>query len=425
MAGTKLAFGRSCKADAIARSRRQLLKGDAIPPRAHLLATSRAARLAERALHALWRSGLEAPPQLDPHFLWTVASRGFTTVDETSCRSEGDIADFRLRLDRICQSLNGEAQLNALGTVMAYGQLNAAIRARHALGRLWRARPHLAATPIAPPLIVVGQMRSGSTRVHRLLAAVPAHCGAPLFRALAPVPQLPGLRPVKAALCLAAARAINPWLDTLHPFGVLRTDEELAWLSHALLPAALEAQYAIPAYVAFSEARDTGAAYREFARVLRTDAALSGTAARPRVVKCPQFAEDLPSLLDQFPDARVVVVRRDMDEVLASTVSLVASQAAFQSNAADVAAIESTWRRKIALRDKRIVDSLARFAGPVAELAFSDLEEDWERAITRTYRQLAIALTPAALAAMCQDQRAARNSPHHAHGRMMRHMARG
>src|SRR5690606_22138277 len=115
--------------------------------------------------------------------------------------------------------LQDEAQLNNLGLVLAYGQLITAIRTRHALGRLWRENPGIEQTPIAPPIIVVGQMRAGTTRLHRLLAADPAHCGTPLYRALDPVRPRVDLRPVKTVAGLALARRINPWIDTLHPFG--------------------------------------------------------------------------------------------------------------------------------------------------------------------------------------------------------------
>ncbi|HSJ78978.1 MAG TPA: sulfotransferase, partial [Erythrobacter sp.] len=271
--------------------------------------------------------------------------------------------------------------------------------------------------------IVVGQMRAGTTRLHRLLAADPAHCGTPLYRALDPVQLRVDLRPVKTVAGLALARRINPWLDTLHPFGARQVDEEIAWLSHALIPAALEAQYRIPSYIAASEARDAVPAYAELARTLRTEAALSGTARIPRVLKCPQYAEDLAVLLHQFPDARVVVARRDHDAVLASTVSVVASQMVCQSDHADLAAIEREWRRKIALREKRMAQGLAQFAGPVAEVDFRALDTNWHGEMERVYRLLGLDLSGKAQAAMARLQRAARRSPHRQHQPLMRQVA--
>jgi hypothetical protein len=238
------------------------------------------------------------------------------------------------------------------------------------------------------------------------------------------VPRSPDTRPLQAVFWLGLARRINPWLDTLHPFGATRVDEEIGWLSAALSPCAYEAQWRIPSFVAFSEARDPAPVYRELARILRTDANAMGNARVPRVLKCPQYAEDLRTLLTQFPDARVVLTRRDDRDVLDSTVSVVASQSAYQSDHASLAAIEGEWRRKLAMRETRIEAALAGFGGPVAEVAFADLNRDWRSAVAGVYAALAIELTPAALAAMEKEQAAAETSAHRLHAGTYRRFAR-
>lgn len=386
-----------------------------VPPRLHPLAVSPAARAANRAVAAVWRAGLTPKPPLEPEYLWRIASRGFGEADERGGRSDADVADFRLRLDMLCRALGDEARLNALGHTLAYGQLTAAIRRRHALGRLWRERPELAQTRIAAPIVVVGQMRSGTTRIHRLLAADPAHAGTRFCNSLDPVPKRPDLRPLKAALGLAIARRINPWLDALHPFGATRADEEIGWLSAALSPCAYEAQWRIPGYVAWSEARDPAPIYREFDRILRTDAATVGNARRTRVLKCPQFAEDLAALIARFPDARVVVARRNGAAVLESTVSLIACQSAFQSGVRDLAALRGEWRRKLVLREERLARALGQHSGAQASVSYESLSGDWRAAVAAVYACLGLPLSRGALAAMEREQRRAAVSPHRAH----------
>lgn len=386
-----------------------------VPPRPHPLAVSPAARAANRAVAAVWRAGITPKPPLEPEYLWRIGSRGFGEADERGGRCDADVADFRLRLDQLCRALRDEAGLNALGHTLAYGQLTAAIRRRHALGRLWRERPELAQTRIAAPIVVVGQMRSGTTRIHRLLAADPAHAGTRFCNSLDPVPGRPDLRPLKAALGLAVARRINPWLDTLHPFGATRADEEIGWLSAALSPCAYEAQWRIPGYVAWSEARDPAPIYREFDRILRTDAATAGDTRRARVLKCPQFAEDLPTLFRQYPDARAIVAEREHAAILASSVSMVAGQSAFQSDAVDLARIEAEWERKLALRGERIAVGLSAHSGQRASVHFDALNADWRVAVARLYSALELPLTRAAWTAMEREHRRAGASPHRAH----------
>jgi hypothetical protein len=394
------------------------------PPRPHPLAVAPAARAADRAIDAIWRSGVTPKPTLDPDDLWQVGARGFDAEDERASRSDEDVADFRERLARLCTALRDEAALNALGHTMAYGQLTGAIRKRHALGRLWRSRPELAQTSVAPPIVVAGQMRSGTTRIHRLLAADPAHAGTRFCNSFDPVPARPDLRPFKAAFALAVARRINPWLDSLHPFGATRVDEEIGWLSAALSPCAYEAQWRIPSYVAWSEARDPGPVYREFARILRTDAQAMGDAARPRVLKCPQFSEDLEAMLGALPDARIVIAEREAEAVLDSTVSMVAGQSAFQSNAREPGAIRAEWRRKLRLREQRMNAALAARGGAVARVPFGSVNADWRGAIASVYADLGIELSSAAFAAMEREQAAAARSPHQDHARALDRFAR-
>lgn len=385
------------------------------PPRPHAFARSRAAELAGRAVEAMWERGLTEKPPLDPDFLWSVGARGFTEADEHSHRSDEDVADFRDRLVRLCRALRDEADLNPLGHTMAYGQLTGAIRKRHALGRYWRDNSGIAEAAIAPPIVVVGQMRAGTTRVHRLLAADPRHAGTRFCNSHDPVPRRPDLRPAKFTLGLAIARRINPWLDTIHPFGATRVDEEIGWLSGALDACAYEAQWRIPGFVAFNEAADAGAIYAEFARILRTDAAVMGNADRPRVLKCPQFSENLPALLHRFPNARLVVTERDHVEVLDSSVSMVASQMAFQSDFADIEALRSEWQRKLALRQRRIDAALEAFQGPVARVDFARLDADWHGEIRHIYHALGLELSASALSAMEREMRRAANGTHHTH----------
>ena len=360
------------------------------PPRPHLFARSAVAERANGAIAGMWARGWTEKPRLDPDFLWEEGAKGFSAEDEISIRSEEEVADFRLRLEKLCQALTGEAQLNALGHTMAYGQLKGAIRKRHALGRLWREKPDLATATIAAPILVLGQMRSGTTRVQRLLAADPRFCGTRFCDSHDPVPSRPDLRPLKARAGLFLARSVNPWLETMHPFGSIRTDEEIGWLAAALSPAAYEAQWHIPSFVAFSEDRSAAPIYREFSRILRTDAARHGNGSRPRVLKCPQFSEDLPELIGQFPDARIVLCERDRKAVLASSVSMVASQRAFQSDSHSEVDLRGEWERKIDLRDTRMTAALDEAHIPVPRVCFRRLNDQPHHVLDSVYRDLGL-----------------------------------
>ncbi|WP_298467815.1 sulfotransferase [uncultured Erythrobacter sp.] len=396
------------------------------PPREHLLARAPTAERANAFLGKAWGRGWLPTPALDPEELWAIAAKGLgerAKDAEIGGRRPEDVADFRLRLHVLTEAINDEAKLNSLGRAMAHGQLTRVIRSRLQLGDLWTRRPELLATKLAPPIIVIGHMRSGTTRIHKLLAADPAHSHTRYCDAWHPVPGNRGMRRMKGAFDLAMLGWLNPWLQSIHPMASGEVEEELAWLAAALNHSIYESQWHIPTYSAFSEARDPAPIYREFSRVLRTDAAHRDIAAKPRVLKVPQFSEDLARLLAEFPDARIVLAERDGDAVLRSAVSLAANQMAIQCDACDLEQIEALWRHKIALREQRIAAALAGWKGPVARLEFDALNADWESQIARAYSDLGLELTGPALSAMRATMAMSESGQHHGHSEQLARFA--
>jgi hypothetical protein len=365
-------------------------------------------------LEKAWSKGLP-PPSIDPDELWRRAAKGTAIAAEHGGRSQDDVVDFRERLHALCSAVADEARLNALGKTMAHGQIVRVIKQRLGLGQLWADKPDLLETELASPIIVVGQMRSGTTRIHRLLAADPAHSSTRFCDSWYPVPRRPDIRPLWGGMMLAMARKLDPWIDALHPMGSKRAEEELGWLASALGHSTYDTQWHVPGFTQFCETRDAAPLYREFARILRTDAAHHGTAGKPRVLKVPQFAEELPALLAQFPDARLVLANRHDEDVLRSAVSVVANQMTIQSDAVDLEWIEAEWRRKLELRHARVQSALANFKGSVAHVHFDELGADWESEITRIYSELDISLSPEALTAMRSEMASSEGGAHSAH----------
>ncbi len=397
-----------------------------VPVREHLLARGPLATRANAFLGKAWERGWLPPPDLDPDALWALAAKPYgarAEAAEHGGRSEEDVADFRERLARMIAALEAEADLNPLGRTMAWGQLSRVVKNRLAFGALWRERPELLETRLAAPIIVIGHMRSGTTRIHTLLAADPAHAHTRYCDAFHPVPARFGVNRVKAALELSMLGTLNPWMQSIHPMAPAAVEEELAWISAALHHSIYESQWHIPAYSAWSEARGSRPVYREFARILSTDAAHRAIAAKPRVLKVPAFAEDLATLLDLFPEARLVIAEREHAAVLRSAVSLAANQMAMQSDSCCLEAIEARWRHKIALREARMAEALAGWEGPMARLTFDGLNTDWEEAIARAYADLGLALTPEALAAMRRVMTASETGHHRAHAAQLARFA--
>lgn len=388
------------------------------PAREHPLARGKLADRANEFLGRAWDKGWLPRPTLDPDELWTIAAKPFGSrakQAETDGRSSGAAIDFRLRLEKLSASVREEANLNPLGQAMAHGQLTRVIANRLKLSEHFVRIQDPRGFELAPPIIVVGHMRSGTTRIHKLLAADPAHSHTRYCESYHPVPSLPGVRRAKSMMELGMLGALNPWLQVIHPMASGEVEEELGWLAAALQHSIYESQWRIPSYSAWSEARDAKWIYSEFAKILRTDASFRANAHKPRVMKVPTFSENLGDLLFEFPEARLILAERDHAAVLRSAVSLAANQMAVQSDSCDLDEIEAFWRHKIALRENRMAAALADWKGPVVRLSFDALNEDWEGEIRRTYSELGLTLSPQALAAMHKSISGSANGHHRAH----------
>lgn len=368
-------------------------------------------RALNAGLNTLWNSGLTRLPSLDPAELVQKAQR------QTGLDDFGDDSGWRLRLERLAFALETEACLNPLGRTIAHGQIVAALAGRLRAEALLREAESESAAP--PPIIILGQMRSGSTRVQRLLASDPRLAATRFEESWTPVPARPlgfDERRWRAHGALAAARWINPGFAAIHPTGVGQPDEEFGLHAMTMFGSQFEAQWRVPSFARLCETMDVIPVYRDFARYLGLLRHLRrGKDDRAWVLKLPQFTQDAEALLAVFPDARLVVLDRDPAALVASSASLVFSQMSVQSDEADRHWIGREWLHKIALRQHRMRGVLAGHKGPVVELAFDAVGRDWRTAMRRTYRMLGMHLPREVEARMAATVERARRLPLYAH----------
>src|SRR5688572_28567813 len=227
-------------------------------------------RRANRALAALWRSGAAPQPRLEAGLLEAKALRGATR------EAFGSDQDWRTPFEILLRSLREEADLNPLGLTMAHGQLVLALRARIRAASLWRDHPEILDRPIRAPIVILGQMRSGTTRLQRLLACDDRLAHTRFHESLIPMPlgRRPGgrdRRRLRARLGLATLRWLNPEIARIHPTGPSAPEEEFGLFSFSFGPAQFEAQWRVPSFTRWWEGADKGALYRDFRALVQTN----------------------------------------------------------------------------------------------------------------------------------------------------------
>ena len=135
------------------------------------------------------------------------------------------------------------------------------------LAEYGRRAPEIRNEPIGAPIVVVGQMRSGTTLLQRLLATTRFYCaygwevGEPAPRPgtgwTEPDPRIPdGEARVQQMRDFAAD------LFAIHPMVAHEADEEIVFLADAFLSHVPEASCHVPAYRAWLDSQDFTPAYR-------------------------------------------------------------------------------------------------------------------------------------------------------------------
>lgn len=348
-------------------------------------------RLLNLGLQHSWRIGVASKPRLTATAMIAEAKR------RTGLSDFGPDAQWRPTLDLLARSLARDARLNALGRTIAYGQIVGIMMQRLRAHALWAEHPEILDRPVAPPIIVLGHMRSGSTRLQRLLACDRRFAHTRFFESWRPVPHRRGAalddRKWRAGAALHVARMLNPRFTAIHPTALSAPDEEIGFHAFSLCGAPFEAQWRIPAFAEHWESADLDPVYREFKALLQTIGWLRGEPPeRPWILKVPQFMQDLPALLRAFPDARLLCLTRDPAEVIGSSASLALNQMQIQSDHVDPHWLGREWLRKVALRERIARTTRAAATVPQLDIAFGDMNADWLGEVRRVYDFLGLDL---------------------------------
>ena len=314
---------------------------------------------------------------------------------------------FEGPMEVLLDAIRSEARLNAAGDFSAVKQFGHVLRDRLHAQMWFKRHPEILARPIKRPVVIVGPMRSGTTRLHRLLAADNRFSHMRSFETISPVPRsdfdevLAGkkrdFRPVLASRILKVARLANPRTLSIHPTGAFEPEEELGLLVASMWGMKHEAQWQVPSYGRWCERQDATPAYRYLADLLRLVGwSQQVSSIRPWILKTPQHMLDLPALLEVFPDARLIFTHRDPNALVGSAASLAWNQTILYSDHVDARKLGREWLRKTELqvaRMRQARDSIPR--DRMIDVRYDEVERDWLGTMERVYEFLGLDIAPA------------------------------
>ena len=363
--------------------------------------------LLSQALDAAWRRGVLPEPTLQPAELIAAAERAERSALSPGCWS--------IALDRLTEEICRRDALSGLGKAMAHGQLVKVLRQRIRAQRLWAKRPQIATVRVRRPVIILGQMRSGTTRLHRMLAADKRFAFTRHHECLSPMAKSSVTAIASSAAVQGLLALCNPDLHRIHPSAPLSPEEEFGLHALSIHGAMFEAQWHVPDFARWSEGRDLVPVYADFRRLIQTLRWRQRVPDdRTQLMKAPQFMQDLQAVLAAFPDARILRMERDLDTTVASTASLVWHQQRIQSPLANRQQIAAEWSRKVALRERRANEALARRPDvPVLQVSFDGMNHDWQGELVRIYHFLGLDLPQSVTRSMAKVARDKAHQGHH------------
>ena len=336
----------------------------------------------------------------------------------------GDAA-FREPLRVLLESLREEAPLNATGTAMLRGRILESLMTRLRTEDWIRRHPEIQDERITAPIVVVGQTRTGTTMLHRLLASDPRHHGPLWWEVRFPAP-LPGTRwdapdpriPIAQAE-VAGILAADPEQAAIHPWDAQAPDEEIMLLEHTFLSHVPEAFTNLPTYRTWLDSQDWTPAYaylKRFLQFLQWQKRKRGALRERWVLKTPGHLGYLDTLLKVFPGALIVQTHRDPVHTIPSAASLNRSLWRLSSDAANDREIGRQWQQRMKWAVERCLASREKIPPEqIADVWFKDALGDPLGVVAKIYATFGIDLTPEARAALEQwlrDNRRDKRPPH-------------
>jgi hypothetical protein len=249
-----------------------------------------------------------------------------TALESTGLEDFGD-PTWRDGLDRYVDSLNREAHLHELGEQIVTGEIVEYLSTR--LGILeWRKQhPEVADADVVPPIVIVGQARTGTTILHDLLAQDPANRLPITWEVDSPLPP-PETATFDTDPRIAASQAllegvelVIPGFQAMHPMGARLPQECVRMTGGDFRSMIFPTQYRVPSYARWLiDEADMAPAYR-YHRIFLQHLQSRHPAAR-WILKSPGHLWCLGALLNEYPNALMVQTHRDPLRIIASLSSL-------------------------------------------------------------------------------------------------------
>lgn len=323
-------------------------------------------------------------------------------LDEAQARHRGP-GEFDVGvvepLGLICAGLDTTAGLTDDGRTFTHRFLGRLLDGHLALDAMRRADPGVLDEAIVEPIFVIGAPRTGTTALHRLLAADQRHRVPQGWEFLYPAePDTPQVIETAGAE-LGWPQSVQAGIRAIHTYDARMPKECLSAMSFSMRSEEFISRYRLPAYVEWLFAQDMTPMYDTHRLVLQALQRRRSTARW--VLKSPVHLQAIPELVAAYPDARFIATHRDPAKILGSVSSLIAKLRAAFSDTVDPIEIGRYHLDLYADSLDRMVDHIETVLPPerTVHIRHTDLVAAPIETVAGVYDALGIAFTDTEAAA--------------------------
>lgn len=334
-------------------------------------------------------------------------------LEQTALAQAGGLKNFgdpsyRKGLEVLCDSLNSEAQLSDFGRGLLEHKLVELLVNRLRIEEFFRLHPEIENEKLAPPVVIVGLPRTGTTLLQRVLSCDPHLYSMHWWESRYPVP-FPGEDLKNPTERIERARGevkvmvdAMPKLMAIHPMDADQADEEVMLMEHSFM-ASFNAYANVPSYMNWLHASDETPAYDYLKRVLKFlqwQKRQRGVSAQRWVLKAPHHLLRMALLLREFPGAQVIQTHRDPVDTIPSIASFIDTLWRIYGSAPDSAAAGREWNDLMARAFHHTMEVRAKNPKPFLDVRFIDTVKKPFEVVRAIYAHTGMTLTPEAEQAM-------------------------
>jgi hypothetical protein len=294
-------------------------------------------------------------------------------------------------LDRLLYSMTVEARLHPIGYFISRQRMINLLCVRLRAEEMFKKHPEILEQELYPVWMILGLQRTGTTKLHRLLAADEDHRVLLSWEALNPAPLSDDPSELRKRIGVAktsenALKVMAPGFFAIHPVEHQAPEEDILLLDTTFLSTTPEATMNVPSYAEWLEKTDQSMAYAYMARLMKL--LQWQRPAKRWILKSPHHLEFAETVDKQLGNVHFLWTHREVTECIPSFISMVSHSRGIFSDEVDGHIVARHWIRKTGFMLEKGLEYRLKHPEKkqFTDIFYHDLKDKSPQVLTDIYR---------------------------------------